>query len=163
MIPVFVDTTADGEEVLDASAYRAIASVLRAMRDHDDELADTLDRLRFGLGLRKQPRLPTDKIVLDVPVTLTKKFVAAIHARVIRLTTSSWEEGFGRLLAYVKAYGNALVPTSYRTAEGYQLGWWVVNQRAKQDSLSADRRQRLEAVDGWVWDARSSTHGQKKT
>jgi len=43
VLPVFVDTDAVGEEVLDASAYRAIASVLRAMRDHDETLAEALD------------------------------------------------------------------------------------------------------------------------
>ena len=156
MLPAFVDTDADGDEVLDASAYRAIASVLRAMRDHDEELGEVLDGLRRGLGARKQPRLPTDKVVLDVPATLTKDFIAAIHAQVIRLTTSSWEEGYAHLTAYVQANGSARVPFRYRTADGYWLGAWNNGQRTKKDTLSADRRQRLEAVDGWVWDARAA-------
>ena len=154
VLPVFVDTDADGDEVLDASAYRAIASVLRTMRDHDDELGEVLDGLRWGLGARKKPRLPTDKVVLDVPATLKKDFITAIHAHVIRLTTSSWEEGFAQLTAYVQAEGHALVPGKHRTAEGYRLGSWVNGQRTTKDSMSADRRRRLEALDGWVWDAR---------
>ena len=95
--------------------------------------------------------------MLDVSATLNKDFIAAIHARVIRLTTSSWEEGFGQLTAYVQAEGSARVPQTYRTAEGYGLGTWVGLQRFTKDTMSADRRQRLEAVDGWVWDARPST------
>jgi hypothetical protein len=56
------------------------------------------------------------------------------------------------------------VPTSYRTAEGYRLGEWVAVQRSRKDAMPADRRERLEAVDGWVWvtRARPSKHGQKK-
>ena len=140
--------------------YRAIASVLRAMRDHDEELGEILDGLRRDLGARKKPRLPTDKVVLDVPATLNKDFIAAIHAQVIRLTAASWEEGFGHLTAYAAAEGHARVPTRHRTAEDYRLGQWVNNQRNKKDAtrgkLSADRIQRLEAVKGWVWSAQDT-------
>ena len=65
---------------------------------------------------------------------------------------ADWEEGFAQLTAYVQAEGSTRVPKSYRTAKGYRLGAWVSKQRRKQDSLSTDRRERLEAVDGWVWD-----------
>ena len=67
--------------------------------------------------------------------------------------TADWEDGFEALTAYVQAEGSARVPQSYRTAAGYRLGTWVRVQRRQQDSMSADRRERLEAVDGWVWDA----------
>ena len=77
-------------------------------------------------------------------------------------TVAAWEEGFSHLTAYVQAEGHARVPWSYRTAEGYQLGSWVLKQRGKKDSLSADRWQRLDEVDGWVWNARRSKHGRKK-
>jgi superfamily II DNA or RNA helicase len=53
-----------------------------------------------------------------------------------------WEEGFGRLAAYVESHGNARVPRGY-TDDGYKLGLWVANQRAKRDILNADRLQRL--------------------
>ena len=98
--------------------------------------------------------------MLDVSATLNKDFIAAIHAHVIRLTTSSSEEGFGHLLAYVEAEGHARVLLRYRTAEGYRLGPWVGVQRSRQDS--PDLRQRLEALDGWVWDARPSKQARKK-
>ena len=66
---------------------------------------------------------------------------------------AAWDEGFGCLTAYVQAEGHALIPTSWRTSEGYRLGQWVSFQRSHQDSLSAERRQRLEGARGWVWDA----------
>ena len=46
--------------------------------------------------------------------------------------------------------------STYRTAEGYRLGQWVAHQRSTKDSMSADRRQQLEAVDGWMWDANAA-------
>ena len=122
VVPVFVDTNAadkDHEAVLDASAYQAIASVLRAMRDHDENLGETLDGFRRIIGKRtksKKPRWPS-KIVPDFPATLNKDFIAAIHAHVIRLTTSRWEEGFGHLSAYVQANGSAR-PTAISWGHG---------------------------------------------
>jgi hypothetical protein len=47
------------------------------------------------------------------------------------------------------------VPRSYKTDDGFALGNWVKNQRSKRDTLSTDRKQRLEAI-GFVWDAVSA-------
>ena len=154
VIPVFVDLAADPEDALDESAFTAIASVLRALRDHDEALAEELDGLRRDLGarLRRRLRLPT-KIVLDLPRKVSSNFSTAIATRVVRLTTASWEEWFARLQQYVKTYGNALVPGKHTTPDGYRLGVWVNSQRTHKDRLSAERRARLESVDGWVWDA----------
>ena len=80
---------------------------------------------------------------------------------------ADWEEGFGHLVAYVADAGSARVPDNYSTAGGYGLGTWVNSQRSakKKGKLSADRRQRLEAVKDWVWGIhalRPSKHGRKK-
>lgn len=75
---------------------------------------------------------------------------------------AAWDDGFAQLTAYVQAEGHARVPQSYRTAGGYRLGQWVGVQRATKDTLSADRRARLNALDGWVWRVRSSKHARKK-
>ena len=62
-----------------------------------------------------------------------------------------WDEGFAQLTAYVQAEGHAIVPNKYCTADGVRLGAWVDNQRSRKDSMSAERRQRLESLAGWVW------------
>jgi len=76
---------------------------------------------------------------------------------------ASWEEGFSHLTAYVQAEGHARVPQSHRTADGYPLGRWVGHQRTAKDKLSAERRQRLDGMKGWVWSspARPSKHARK--
>jgi superfamily II DNA or RNA helicase len=64
-----------------------------------------------------------------------------------------WEDGFRRLLDYVKCAGNARVPVSY-TVDGYPLGTWVGVQRNRRRTLDAERQRRLEDVPGWTWDPR---------
>jgi Helicase associated domain len=61
-----------------------------------------------------------------------------------------WEEGCSRLKVFCEREGHCRVPKKYRT-DGYRLGQWVSVQRATMDTMDVDRRQRLEALPGWVW------------
>lgn len=69
-----------------------------------------------------------------------------------------WEERFKLLLDYVECYGNAVVPTSYTTDDGYQLGNWVAVQRnfRRDGILEADREVRLQNLPGWSWSGRDA-------
>ena len=69
--------------------------------------------------------------------------------------TDQWEEGFSRLRDYVDRHGDAHVPYGY-TVDGYKLGAWVRNQRSRRSTLDSERRCRLEALGGWVWDTLSA-------
>ena len=69
--------------------------------------------------------------------------------------SAKWEEGFSALEAYKRAEGDCLVSRTHRKDNGFSLGTWVGTQRRTKDSLSTDRRQRLEAI-GFVWDAHSA-------
>ena len=64
-----------------------------------------------------------------------------------------WEAGLAALAAFASKEGNANVPRSFETTDGYKLGSWVYVQRRnkKLGKLSADRIVRLEALPGWVW------------
>jgi predicted helicase len=154
VIPVFVEPAADGEQELDASAYRSIAAVLRALRSHDEKLAEELDGLRRQLGrLTRTSTILPEKIVLDLPVSIDKTFSSKLQTELVRLTTDSWEEHFSRLLKYVDEKGNGLVPANYKDpADDFKLGKWVSHQRTCQTTMSAERKQRLDSVEGWVWD-----------
>jgi superfamily II DNA or RNA helicase len=64
-----------------------------------------------------------------------------------------WEAGFRRLREYIEEHGDAKVPQSYLVG-GYALGKWLSVQRRTWESLSAERRQRLQKLPGWTLDAR---------
>ena len=68
--------------------------------------------------------------------------------------TTEWEEGVRSLAIFRQREGHSCVPQKHRE-QGFRLGQWVSNQRARTDkeAMSPDRRQRLEAL-GFVWKMR---------
>ena len=69
--------------------------------------------------------------------------------------SDQWEEGFSYLKAVFRTRGSLPSASSYKTEDGYRLGQWVTVQRSTKDTMDLDRRQRLEALPGWSWDALS--------
>lgn len=68
-----------------------------------------------------------------------------------------WRDNITALRAFVDREGHAAVPSAHREGD-VKLGAWVVALRArrKQGDLSAERQAELEALPGWVWDARDA-------
>jgi Helicase associated domain len=61
----------------------------------------------------------------------------------------AWRRGFAVLKQFKAREKHCRVPRGH--LEGaYNLGTWVVNQRNRRDTLSVQRRQRLDAI-GFVW------------
>ena len=50
VLPVFIDTQDDPEQVLNQSVFKPIWDVLKALRSHDAELGRQLDELRRNKG-----------------------------------------------------------------------------------------------------------------
>ena len=157
VIPVFIEPGEDGGAALDSSAYKAIAAVLRALRAHDELLAEELDAARREIGRQGGGRVRTPgKVIVDLPTSIDKDFSSKIETELVNLTTRSWEEGFARLQKYVEQHGDARPPFAYKDPDGYRLGRWISHQRTAEETMSPERKQRLESVEGWVWDARKS-------
>jgi hypothetical protein len=63
---------------------------------------------------------------------------------------ADWEAGVSRLKLYRNREGHCCVPQSHKE-NGFRLGQWVSVQRQTRETMSKDRRQRLDEL-GFVWD-----------
>jgi superfamily II DNA or RNA helicase len=154
VIPVFVASDVDPEVALEQSAFQPIWGVLRALRSHDEKLGEELDEIRREMGHRGSHSLHIpSKIDIDMPEMVGVEFSRAFETKLIEGTTSNWEHYFGLLEQYVSREGNARVPKRY-VEDDFPLGSWIMRQRTafKKDTLSIERRKRLEALSGWQWD-----------
>ncbi|CAJ1413642.1 unnamed protein product [Effrenium voratum] len=64
-----------------------------------------------------------------------------------------WQQGVTQLQAYRAEHGDVLVPKSYATEDGFNLGQWVSHKRhaRSQGKLSAEQIESLDDL-GFVWD-----------
>jgi superfamily II DNA or RNA helicase len=72
------------------------------------------------------------------------------------LLAAAWEEAFARLQDYCRLEGHCRVPHAHKTKDGFSLGYWVANQRGCRLKMPPERRQRLEALEGWAWKVRKA-------
>jgi hypothetical protein len=77
---------------------------------------------------------------------------------------TAWQKGFQYLCEHVKRKGYPIVPISYFTEDGYNLGFWVANQRKtyQKGKLLPGRQKLLEQLPGWIWKSRTEDHHKFK-
>jgi superfamily II DNA or RNA helicase len=154
VLPVFIEDGDDTEASIEASNFKPVWDVLKALRSHDETLASSLDEFRTNMAkttkTNGQSSLP--KIIFDLPVALDPSFPEALRTVLVERTTTSWNFWFGLLERYVADHGSALAPLSFVTTDGYKLGAWINGQRTGRDSLTSERYLRLESLKGWDWD-----------
>jgi len=157
MVPLFLEQAANEtiEEALHRTGFDDIWELLAAMREQDDVLTDIIREMRVEKGKTggyDESRF-RERVEVLGPSLLLEVIRGAITAECLEYLGATWDEWFGMLLAYVKREGNCRVPTNYRTIDGYSLYEWISRQRRSMEHLSVDRKERLEIIPGWVWDA----------
>ena len=66
---------------------------------------------------------------------------------------ADWEEGFTALMQFQIREGHCRVHAKLKEGK-FNLGRWISRQRAVKDTLSPERKQRLESLEGWIWVAK---------
>jgi superfamily II DNA or RNA helicase len=153
VLPVFVSDDEDPQKVLEDSSFKPVWDVLKALRAHDEVLAEELDTLRRRLGKEKGVTVARpEKIKLDLPATVGEEFARAFDVRLVLQTTASWEFWFGLLERFVEREGHGR-PSDSCIESGFQLGKWVRQQRSyySRGELDPEQSRRLEDLPGWSW------------
>ncbi|NNM64389.1 MAG: DEAD/DEAH box helicase family protein, partial [Burkholderiales bacterium] len=157
VLPVFLGAGDTVDEAINASRFKPVVDVLRALKSHDDELAAQLSQMRIAMGRGDGGDGEVPKVVVDLPermsTELRAQFDDAIRTHLIERATDSWEAVFGALLWYGEAFGHVNVPQRYVTPYGVRLGMWCSGQRQdyKAGCMPPERQARFEALPGWTW------------
>ncbi|OQK17582.1 hypothetical protein AU255_06845 [Methyloprofundus sedimenti] len=155
IVPVFIEDGDNIESSMQSSHFKPVWEVLNALKSHDEVLAYELDEFRTNLGRGSNlanSEKSFSKIAFDLPTTIDESFSESLKTYLVEKTTSSWHFWFGLLEVFVEQEGHARVPSKYKTADGFKLGNWLSNQKAKKKSLTDEQLSRLESLEGWVWD-----------
>ena len=132
----------------DAKSLAVSIGVLKAIKDWNLE-----PQYGYPLGLwvcHQRQRQAKNKMSLD-----RRKRLEMSPGWSWNVLSDRWEHGFSYLKEFAEREGHCRAPRSYKTKDGFRLGEWVSNRRKNKDTMDPHRRQRLEALPGWSWDARS--------
>ena len=164
VIPVFMASDEDHEIILDDSSFKTVWEVVKALRMHDEELAEQLDSLRLGLGQRGagQPRLPRRSTSTCPPTSAPTSRGPSTCA----WSTASPRPGWSGSVGFRNTTKLPELPLCQRITKlptVFQLGQWAATQRVlyKRGKLSADRIEMLNNLGDWRWDLRDNKWPKK--
>ncbi|MDC0274489.1 hypothetical protein OAK91_07135, partial [Planctomycetaceae bacterium] len=104
VIPVFIDESEDAEKSLSKSAFDPVWQVLRALRAHDQELADWLDNMRTNMGRIKEGKAKSElpnNVYLDFRKNVRlANFEETLSLRLITKTTDKQELTVSQILSW---------------------------------------------------------------
>lgn len=154
VVPIFIPQGKKELASFDATNYKKIGDVLNALRAHDQEFGEEIDKLRGELGrLGSIERMP-DKLIWDLPTNIKSDFAEQIQAESIALASNTWEFMFGLLERYQAEFGHAR-PSTKVDYMSYPMGDWVVRQRQiyRAGEMPLDRIKKFESLGPtWTWD-----------
>jgi len=155
-VPLFLGSEGESiDEAIKSERFDAVADVLNALQEHDEELVDLIREARQARGEGKpfKPRVLGDKVMMIGPRVEFSRVIESVETKLVDTLGSSWDEWFGRLVHFKNIRGNARVPVNFLTSEGLKLGQWARVQREhyRRRELSVGQIQRLEDV-GFTWD-----------
>lgn len=154
VIPVFIEAGDNHISSIEASNFKPVWDVLRALRAHDEVLADQIDQCRTNMAkkISFKNKFPNNKIIFDIPDTVDKEFSSAIKTILIEKTSISWQANYELVLDYLKKNNNKY-PVSNAIINNIKIGAWLGQQRTyyRNSILQTDRKKKMEALPNWSW------------
>ena len=156
-IPLYVEQQKGetAEEAVERSDYAQIADVLNAMREHDNDLEETITAIGVARGENPKGSVRGgflgEKVRIIGPSVGIECLEKAIKTKLVDRLIASWDFRFGELRAFHRTKGHCLVKQSFPANPS--LGAWVTDQRVRRNKgvLSRERINRLDQLD-FVWD-----------
>ncbi len=136
VIPVFIEAGDDPEASIEASKFKPVWDVLKALRAHDEILADILDNYRTDMAKNasQSSKSISDKVIFDIPATVDVGFSSALRTVLVEASTASWEFWFGLLEEFKEREGHCRVPKRHKEGD-FNLGSWIGTQRKAKTRL----------------------------
>ena len=157
LIPLFVEKKT-GERDVDALArtdYEKLVNVIKAMREHDDEIKQIVSELLVsenrGKGYKKKALKKFEQRFDFTHPSISKKIlIRHIGSKTVNSLITKWDEMFGMLLAFKDKFGHCNVPLNYN--DNYDLGKWVhlIRKRRANNTLDYFKISQLEK-NGFNW------------
>ena len=143
-------TAAGVDEAVRRSVFEEIWTLLQAMQEQDEPLAEIIREMRETRGRTKgfDDRRFREKVVILGPEVSLEALRTAITTVCIEKLGVTWDERYGQLQAFKEKHGHCWLPTTW--SENPKLATWVSVQRRERVRLSKARIEKLERL-GFVW------------
>lgn len=142
------------DEAVKSEKFEAVADVLNALQEHDEELVSIIRDLtkRDGEGKPFNPKVLSEKIEVIGPRVNLARLTKSIGVEVGDRLGESWDYWFGLLLKWRVLTGK-FTPAVEEMFEGKKLGIWVASQRSNfsRGTLALRRIDMLSELPGWSW------------
>ena len=159
LVPLFAGADgSDFEEAIKSQKFDAIADVLNALREHDEDLVDIIRVLKEARGGGKSfnPKRLIEKLEIIGPEIQLESLVESISLQIVDRIGASWDAWFGKLKAYLleNDYPPQIENKNKRPKTGMTLADWCSAQRTfyNKGKLIPEKENRLNQLKGWSWD-----------
>ena len=137
LIPIYVETKKNEttQEALKRTKYENIALLIKALREHDDEINAIITEI---LVSEKRGKGYSDRAIKRLegrfegihPHLSKEKLLKEIKTKIINKLRTRWDDNVGMLLSFKDIHGHTNVPKIYE--KNVKLGEWVHNVRLRR-------------------------------